>query len=228
MDNLNDKLIAGNEVILGDEIGVILKGPDDGEYQVSTPTRTTWVSVQLVKALKSSARTSEENKNSSQTVAEKISQTSGTNSERNSSELKTGSDNVKVGEKVKWLTPPGKFGCPSHMEKFNPFEVIEVSPEGVHLELVDPVRWIPFSEIQRIIPTTTPVPVPTPTTTPTTEAEPVEVSVGQWVEIQSGGIYDGQKAQIIGFETNRECLYVLVKTENGELAFKPESLILLG
>ena len=160
VDNLNDKLIAGNEVILGDEIGVILKGPDDGEYQVSTPTRTTWVSVQLVKALKSSARTSEENKNSSQTVAEKISQTSGTNSERNSSELKTGSDNVKVGEKVKWLTPPGKFGCPSHMEKFNPFEVIEVSPEGVHLELVDPVRWIPFSEIQRIIPTTTPLPPP--------------------------------------------------------------------
>ncbi len=223
-----EPLPNGTEVILGDEVGVVLKGPDDGEYQVSTPTRTTWVrgeKLQLVKALKSSARESEENKNSSQTVTEKISQTSSTNSERNSSELKTGSEHsVQVGDKVKWLTPPGKFGCPSHMEKFNPFEVIEVSPEGVHLEMVDPVRWIPFAEIKLVNSTTT----TTPTIAPTTEAEPVEISVGQWVEIQSGGIYDGQKAQIIGFETDRECLYVLIQIEDGrELTFKPESLILL-
>lgn len=49
---------------------------------------------------------------------------------------------------------------------------------------------------------------------------------GQWIEIQAGGIYDGKKAQIIGFETDRECLYILVRLEDGrELTFKPEFLI---
>jgi putative DNA primase/helicase len=76
-------LQINDEVVLDGEVGVVLKGPDDGEYQVQTQTSITWVrgeKLQLRSLIeKFPALISEENKKPSQTREQKTNNASNPN-----------------------------------------------------------------------------------------------------------------------------------------------------